>query len=75
MLSNEISKRKINLKKELQKIVESDPIIKERFKNATLVDTVDGYGLPLGSKKRIRYELDKKTYNSFLFFPNSLIGF
>jgi geranylgeranyl reductase family protein len=53
MLSNEISKRKINLKKELQKIVESDPIIKERFKNATLVDTVDGYGLPLGSKKRI----------------------
>lgn len=53
MLSNEISKRKINLKKELQKIVESDPIIKERFKNATLVDTVDGYGLPLGSKKRV----------------------
>ena len=53
MLSNEISKRKINLKKELQKIVESDPIIKERFKNASLVDSVDGYGLPLGSKKRV----------------------
>ena len=53
MLSNEISKRKINLKKELQKIVEEDPIIKERFKNATLVESVDGYGLPLGSKKRV----------------------
>lgn len=53
MLSNEISKRKINLKKELQKIIENDPIVKERFKNATLVETVDGYGLPLGSKKRV----------------------
>ena len=53
MLSNEISRRKINLKKELQKIIEEDPIIKERFKNATLVGTIDGYGLPLGSKKRI----------------------
>lgn len=53
MLSEEISKRKINLKKELQKIIEEDPIIKERFKNATLVNSVDGYGLPLGSKKRV----------------------
>lgn len=53
MLSNEVGKRKINLKKELQKIIEEDPIIKERFKNATLVGTIDGYGLPLGSKKRV----------------------
>ncbi len=53
MLSEEISKRKINLKKELEKIVKEDPIIKDRFKNASLVNTVDGYGLPLGSKKRI----------------------
>lgn len=53
MLSEEISKRKINLKKELQKIIEEDPIIKERFKNASLLNSVDGYGLPLGSKKRI----------------------
>jgi geranylgeranyl reductase family protein len=53
MLSEEISKRTINLKKELQKIIEEDPIIKERFKNASLVNSVDGYGLPLGSKKRV----------------------
>lgn len=52
MLSSAIRKKKINLKKELLRIVETDPVLKERFKNATLVGTIDGYGLPMGSKKR-----------------------
>jgi geranylgeranyl reductase family protein len=52
MLSDAIRRKKVNLKKELLKIVNEDPVIKERFKNAELVGTVDGYGLPLGSKKR-----------------------
>lgn len=53
MLTEEISKRKINLTKELKRIVETDPIIKERFKDATIIGSVEGYGLPLGSKKRL----------------------
>lgn len=52
MLSDAIRRKKVNLKKELLKIVNEDPVIKERFKNAELVGTIDGYGLPLGSKKR-----------------------
>lgn len=52
MLSSEISKRKINLKETLQHLLEVHPHIKERFKNAKALETVKGYGLPLGSKKR-----------------------
>jgi len=52
MLSSEISKRKIDLKKTLQQLLELHPHIKERFKNARALETVKGYGLPLGSKKR-----------------------
>lgn len=52
MRSDYIRKKKVNLKRELLKIVNEDPIIKERFKNAQLEGTIDGYGLPLGSKKR-----------------------
>jgi geranylgeranyl reductase family protein len=52
MLSEAVRKKKVNLKKELLNIVENDPVIKERFKNAELEGTIDGYGLPLGSKKR-----------------------
>jgi flavin-dependent dehydrogenase len=33
-------------------VIATDPVMKERFKNATLTGTIDGYGLPLGSKKR-----------------------
>lgn len=51
MLSETVHKKKINLKKELLKIIETDPVIKERFKNARLEGSIDGYGLPLGSKK------------------------
>ncbi len=52
MLSEAVRKKKVNLKKALQDIVQNDPIIKERFKNTQLDGTIDGYGLPLGSKKR-----------------------
>lgn len=49
--SDYISKRRINLKKELMKIVENHPNIKERFKDAKLASKIVGYPLPLGSKK------------------------
>ncbi|MCK7554267.1 geranylgeranyl reductase family protein [Chitinophaga sedimenti] len=52
MLSAAIRKKKINLKQLLHDTVTNDPEMRERFKNAELVGRIDGYGLPLGSKKR-----------------------
>ncbi|MBS0025785.1 geranylgeranyl reductase family protein [Chitinophaga sp. 2R12] len=52
MLSNSARNKKINLKQLMLDTVATDPTMKDRFKNAELVGTIDGYGLPLGSKKR-----------------------
>ena len=52
MLSSFVSKRKPNLKRLLKEIIETHPNVKERFKNATPLEDVKGFGLPLGSKKR-----------------------
>ncbi len=52
MLSSAISKKKINLKEQLEKIIKNHPNLKERFKDAIPLETIQGYGLPLGSKKR-----------------------
>jgi len=53
MLSDAIRRKRVNLKNELQDIIDNDPIIKERFKDATLIGSVEGYGLPLGGKQRV----------------------
>jgi len=52
MLSSFVSKKKINLKQELTSIINTHPNVKDRFKNATIVDDAKGFPLPLGSKKR-----------------------
>ncbi|MFM2225866.1 MAG: hypothetical protein RJA07_2068 [Bacteroidota bacterium] len=52
MRSDHVSSRKVNLKKEMLNIIETNPTLKIRFKNAELIDDIKGYGLPLGSKKR-----------------------
>lgn len=52
ILSEVVRKKKLNLKKMLQDTLDTDPALKDRFKDAVLIDKVDGYGLPLGSKKR-----------------------
>jgi geranylgeranyl reductase family protein len=52
MLSSVVSKKKVNLKQVLNKLITTHPNLKERFKDATALETVKGYGLPLGSKKR-----------------------
>ena len=52
IVSEDVSKRKLNLKKCLEEVIETTPKFKERFKNASLVGEVQGFGLPLGSKKR-----------------------
>ncbi|RAI98708.1 geranylgeranyl reductase family protein [Chitinophaga skermanii] len=53
MLSDHVRKEKVNLKKLLQDTIAQDPVFKERFKNAELTSTIEGYGLPLGSKQRV----------------------
>ena len=52
MLSSTVSKKKVNLKETLQKLLKTHPHLIERFKDAKPLETVKGYGLPLGSKKR-----------------------
>ncbi|SEW09609.1 NAD(P)/FAD-dependent oxidoreductase [Chitinophaga arvensicola] len=52
MLSNSARNNKVNLKQLMLDTLATDPVMKERFKNAELTGTIDGYGLPLGSKKR-----------------------
>ncbi|MFT6356560.1 MAG: geranylgeranyl reductase family protein [Saprospiraceae bacterium] len=51
MVSKEIKNRKINLTTSLKTIIETTPILKEKFANATLEGKIVGYGLPLGSRK------------------------
>lgn len=52
MLSSDISKRKIDLKKALNSIVKEDLQLKKRFENSELLGEIKGFGLPLGGKKR-----------------------
>ena len=51
MLSREVSKRKINLKEKLGDIIQNHPNVKHRFKNAKPLESIKGFGLPMGSKK------------------------
>jgi len=52
MRTDFISKQKVNLREEMEKIIQEHPTIAPRFKNAKLKGKVVGYGLPLGSKSR-----------------------
>ena len=52
ILTNQIKKKNINLKKTLQKILNEHDGIKNRFKNARPIDEVRGWGLPLGSSRK-----------------------
>ena len=52
MLSSVVAKRKINLKETLQELLTVHPHLSKRFENAKPMETVKGFGLPLGSKKR-----------------------
>ena len=52
MRSDFVSKQKINLRKEMERIIAEHPTISPRFKNATREGKIRGYGLPLGSKNR-----------------------
>jgi len=52
MRSDVVSKRKINLKTKLIELIKENPVLKNRFANAEMIDGIKGFGLPLGSKKR-----------------------
>jgi len=53
MLSSSVSAKKVNLKEDMLRAIANNPKIKHRFANAKLVNNIQGWGLPLGSKKRI----------------------
>lgn len=52
MLSQHVSKYKINLKDKLDELIDSQPQLKQRFTHAKRIGDIRGFGLPLGSKKR-----------------------
>jgi geranylgeranyl reductase family protein len=52
MRSDVVGRQKINLKEQMLKLIDTHPVFKERFSNATLDGVISGYGLPLGSRKR-----------------------
>lgn len=52
MLSSEVSKRKVNLKTLMMDLINNHPNLKDRFKNAEALENIQGFGLPIGSKKR-----------------------
>jgi geranylgeranyl reductase family protein len=49
MLSSEIARRKINIKNAFYEFIDRTPDLKERFRDATQVGGLEGFGLPLGS--------------------------
>ena len=50
--SDKVSRQKMNLKEMLLRIINSYPQLKERFRNAKQEGKTEGFGLPLGSKRR-----------------------
>ena len=52
MLTSDISKRKLNLKKAFEQIIQDDEMLSKRFDKAELLGELKGFGLPLGGKKR-----------------------
>ncbi len=51
MLSEEISKRKINLRNSLNEIISLNPELRKRFEGAKMETSVKGFGLALGSRR------------------------
>ena len=52
MRSDVVSKKKVNLKEDMLKLIREYEPIRKRFEGAEMEGPIRGYGLPLGSKKR-----------------------
>lgn len=55
MLSSVAAKHNYNIKENFTQLLNEDPVLKERFSNATPLDSISGWGLPLASLKRKCY--------------------
>ncbi len=55
MSSHQISKRKVNLREEMQQLIEKDKYLAPRFANATPLESPAGWGLPLAARRRTNY--------------------
>jgi flavin-dependent dehydrogenase len=51
MISKQISLRKINLRKSFHEFIEASSLLKEKFKGAEIEGNLEGFSLPLGSKR------------------------
>ncbi|HTA63208.1 MAG TPA: geranylgeranyl reductase family protein [Bacteroidia bacterium] len=51
IVSKAVAAKKLNLRQEMQHIIETNPTIKERFAAAEMISKIEGYGLSLGSRK------------------------
>lgn len=51
ILSERIRAKKINLREQMLLAIKNNPNIKHRFANATLVDKIQGWGLPMGMEQ------------------------
>ena len=52
MRMSEVSKNKVNLQMEMEKIISENPLFKERFAGAKMVSKLQAWSLPLGSTHR-----------------------
>jgi flavin-dependent dehydrogenase len=52
MLAGDVSKRKINLKSNLEKIINEYPAVSSRFKDAKQQGKFEAWKIPIGTKKR-----------------------
>ena len=52
MASNYIAKKNINVRKEFELLIKTDPLLTERFKNAEPLETVKGWGIPMSGTSR-----------------------
>ncbi|MBS1771919.1 MAG: geranylgeranyl reductase family protein [Bacteroidetes bacterium] len=51
ILSERIRDKKINLREQMLHAIKTNPNISQRFANATLVDKIQGWGLPMGMEQ------------------------
>ncbi len=52
MASAYVAKNNINIRKAFVELIQTDPHLKDRFKNAQHLETVKGWGIPMSSSRR-----------------------
>lgn len=52
MASKHIAKMNINIRHEFENLIKTDPVLKDRFKNAKPEETVKGWGVPMSGSGR-----------------------